>query len=85
MTRPYGEAGYRAAAELLRRRPEPCWKGCGRTATTLDHSPPLAAHCHVAGSGCCQLLPACAPCNYGGGARLGARRRWQPATASRSW
>lgn len=85
MTRPYGEAGYRAAGELLRRRPGPCWHGCGRTATTLDHVPALAEHCHVPGSGCCELRPACAPCNYGDGARLANRRRHANPIASRRW
>lgn len=83
---PYGEPAYRAAAAMLRRCPEPCWHaGCGRPATTIDHVPALAEHHHVAGAGCCELRPACRPCNIGAGARLGARRRWAPATASRTW
>lgn len=41
----------------------PCWHGCGRPATTRDHVPALALHVHVEGSGCCELLPACSPCN----------------------
>ena len=83
--RPYGEREYRAAVALLARRPEPCWRGCGRLATTPDHVPALAEHFHIAGSGCCELRPSCQPCNLDHGARLGARRRWRPATASRHW
>ena len=55
-----------------------CWHGCGRPATTRDHQPPLALHAHVEGSGCCELLPACHPCNSRDGQRITAelnRRR----------
>lgn len=47
-----------------------CWHGCGRPATTRDHQPALALHVHVEGSGCCQLLAACAPCNSRDGAAI---------------
>lgn len=49
-----------------------CWHGCGRPASTRDHQPPLALHHHVEGSGCCTLLPACAPCNSRDGQRITA-------------
>ena len=74
--RPYGEAGYRAALDVLRHGDAlPCWHGCGRRATTPDHVPALADHRHVAGSGCCQLRPSCVPCNLATGAATGNRRR----------
>lgn len=83
---PYADPDYRAARQRLTRMPAPCWKMCGRPATTVDHVPALARHAHVAGTGCCTLLPACAPCNMGDGARIGnTRRRPLPATASRRW
>ena len=83
---PYAEPGYRAAKARLAKWPTPCWKGCGRLATTPDHVPALARHAHVAGSGCCELLPACGPCNMGDGARIGnTRRRPLAPTASRRW
>ncbi|HEY6416343.1 MAG TPA: hypothetical protein VIX41_08900 [Acidimicrobiales bacterium] len=82
----YGERVYREAKQVLARTPTPCSWGCGRRATTPDHVPALAAHRHIPGSGCCVLVPACGPCNYGRGARLrnrtrvgarpGASRRW---------
>lgn len=75
MTRPYAEADYRAAVAVLRADPRPCAYGCGRPATQPDHVPALAEHDHVAGSGCCVLVPACGPCNMGRGARVGNRRR----------
>ena len=55
-----------------------CWHGCGRPATQRDHVPPLALHVHVEGSGCCELWPACGPCNARDGQRITAelnRRR----------
>lgn len=78
--RGYGAAYQRDRARLLASGPM-CWRGCGRLATTADHVPPLATHrdVHVHGSGCCQLLPACAPCNLEAGARLGAARRRRPS------
>lgn len=71
----YGEREYRAARAVIRTNNYPCWYGCGRRAVTPDHVPPLAAHQHVAGSGCCALRPACAACNTAAGAALGNRRR----------
>lgn len=80
------ERAYRLAVAQLKRRPRPCWK-CGARATTIDHVPALAQHRHRPRSHCCELRPACARCNYAGGARITAairRRRRQPA-ASRQW
>ena len=83
---PYAEADYRAARARLERYPAECWKRCGRPATTIDHVPALARHDHLEGSGCCTLLPACAPCNMGAGARIGNRSRTrQRPYASRRW
>lgn len=84
----YGDPDYRAARAALHRTPTPCWRGCGRIATSPDHVPPLADHDHRRGSGCCELLPSCAPCNLGAGARAGNRRRSaaRPTpTTSRRW
>lgn len=71
----YGESGYRAALAVLRADEIPCASGCGRRATSPDHVPALADHRHVAGSGCCVLVPRCAPCNLARGAATGNRRR----------
>jgi hypothetical protein len=83
--RPYDEPAYRAARAQLRSGLA-CWRGCGNQATTIDHVPALAAHHHQPGSDCCALLPACAQCNYAGGARIANRRRSgrRPYT-SRRW
>ena len=75
MTRPYAEADYRAARAWLAANPTPCARGCGRPATSPDHVPALADHDHVPGSGCCRLVPSCAPCNLARGAAVGNRRR----------
>lgn len=61
---PYGPAYERERRAILHGNP-PCWRGCGRPATTGDHQPPLTLHEHVEpwpSSGCCRLLPACAEC-----------------------
>jgi hypothetical protein len=82
---PYAEPAYRAARQHLERYPCQCWK-CGRDATTIDHVPALARHAHIAGTGCCDLLPACGPCNMAAGARIGNRSRTrQRPYASRRW
>lgn len=80
------ERSYRLAVAQLKRRPRPCWK-CGQPATTIDHVPALAQHRHRPRSSCCQLLPACARCNYAGGARITAqlRKRKRATTISRIW
>lgn len=75
VTRPYAERRHRSAVAALKAHPVPCWRGCGRMATTVGHVPPLARHEHRAGSGCCDLRPECGPCNYGEGARLVNARR----------
>jgi hypothetical protein len=61
---PYGWRYQQARAALLA-VPRPCALQLvcrGDVATTADHDPPLSRHAHVAGSGCCRLQPACAPC-----------------------
>ena len=85
MARPaYRERSYRAARADLAAHPRPC--RCGAQATTLDHVPPLALHQHQPGSGCCQLVAACVPCNLGAGAGIAARRRRaRRANATRRW
>jgi hypothetical protein len=72
--RGYGAAYRRARAALLESNPACHW--CGAPATTADHEPPIA----VAGQAHLQLVPACAPCNYG-------RRpeRGTSAPPSRDW
>lgn len=70
--RPYNDPEYRRAKRWLKHHPGTlCWKGCGRPASSPDHQPPLKLHDHVRGSGCCRLLPACAPCNLSDGAVIG--------------
>jgi 5-methylcytosine-specific restriction endonuclease McrA len=76
-------ADYRAAVARLKARPAPCWKRCGRTATTIDHVPALALHHHT-GRGCCDLRPACSRCNYADGARIAARLKARKRTARRA-
>lgn len=50
---------------MVRAGEQTCWQ-CGRTATTVDHVPPLAAFTNKAEwEG--DLLPACSPCNHGHG------------------
>lgn len=68
----YRRGGYeRARRELLEGGP-PCLH-CGRAvATEADHQPSLALHEHVPGSGCCVLVPSCAPCARQQGGQLGA-------------
>lgn len=84
---PYNEASYRAERARIALEGPPCWRRCGRVATTPDHVPALARHDHVPGSGCCVLLPACEPCQYGHGARIANQRRNQrrPCYAIRRW
>lgn len=72
---PYREPGYLAALEVLAHGDIGCWYGCGARATSPDHWPPLSLHDHEPGSGCCELRPACLPCQLSGGARLAARAR----------
>lgn len=37
------------------------YDGCDEPMAEPDHYPPLALHTHVEGSGCCVLVPSCAP------------------------
>lgn len=77
---PYNDPEYRAARANLKLHPQRCWHtDCNQPATTIDHVPALAEHTHRRGSGCCRLLPACQPHNYGDGATLGNRLR-RPST-----
>jgi len=80
----YGDSAYRVARELLRVEVVACvHRGprCTGRATSPDHVPALAEHAHVAGSGCCVLVPSCRACNYGRGAALVNRRRRRAAPA----
>jgi hypothetical protein len=67
-------AAHRSAA-YLRARAELgasvvlCWECGERRATVPDHYPPLSAHQHVEGSGCCKLLPHSLRCSRVQGAR----------------
>lgn len=61
----------------------------GALADSADHDPPLSHHEHVAGSGCCRLVPACLRCqHYQGGlirtGKIKAKRRRIPPP-SRVW
>lgn len=74
----YGRGYQRRRQELLASKPL-CFWGCGRVATTADHWPDVEL-----GGGPDDLVPACAPCNYG-------RPKGQPpkhaqtVTPSREW
>jgi hypothetical protein len=57
-----------------------CWECGERQATVPDHYPPLSAHAHVEGSGCCKLLPHCLRCSRAQGARQ-ASAKGRPAEA----
>jgi hypothetical protein len=57
-----------------------CWECGERQATVPDHYPPLSAHAHVEGSGCCKLLPHCLRCSRAQGARQ-ATAKGRPAEA----
>lgn len=86
----YGERAYRDMAAALTTAADrgmgvPCWRGCGRAATSPDHVPALARHDHQAGSGCCTLVPSCLPCQRTQGARIRNTRTRTRATASRRW
>lgn len=75
--------GYRTRrAQLIG---QPCWRGCGRTATTADHVPPLAqwAADHPGQPWQGELRPSCAPCQHiDGGWRLVNRLRQHRATST---
>jgi hypothetical protein len=62
----HNERAYRRARAWLTANPQPCYHaGCDEQGSTLDHVPPLQAHEHVKGSGCCVLLPCCPKHNFG--------------------
>lgn len=73
--RPYNDPDYRRARAWLKANPQPCWRGCGRTATTLDHVPAIMEHTHQRGARCCELRPACLRCNTSDGAAKGNAKR----------
>ena len=56
----YDRAYEQARADLHLEHGPPCVWGCGRTATTADHYPPIQAIGPHLG-----LVPACQPCNSG--------------------
>lgn len=64
----YSYAYTRERARLLRGAPT-CHR-CGAPATEADHMPAISQHRHREGSGCCRLLPACAPCQRAQGGLL---------------
>lgn len=70
---PYGEAAYLAFKARLVKHPEPCHiqgKRCLGMGDSPDHVPPRSKHAHKAGSGCCRLVAACAPCQLEQGGQL---------------
>lgn len=69
---PYGPAHERRRKALL--GPGATCHLCGALATELDHVPPLALHHHREGSGCCEELPACGPCQRAQGALILKRK-----------
>lgn len=66
MSRPYNSVYQRERAELLRNGPMCALRlACrGDRADSADHQPPLSMHEHVAGTGCCVLIPACLRCQH---------------------
>jgi hypothetical protein len=80
--KPYNEAAYRTLKRILRTANLECWRpNCTNLATSPDHDPPLSAHTHVAGSGCCVLRPACKPCQD----RQGAAIRNAKSSSGYAW
>lgn len=81
--RGYGWQYQQARKKLLAGNPPCHW--CGAPATTADHEPPI----HVVGQEHLNLVPACAPCNYGrrtGTIRYGPYGRMSgPSRHSRVW
>jgi hypothetical protein len=69
MAWPYTAAYYRARDALLADGPI-CIHCAIEPATEADHFPPIAMHEHVEGSGCCVLIPSCAPCGRRQGAAI---------------
>lgn len=82
---PYGEAAYLAFKARLVKHPEPCHiqgKRCLGLGDSPDHVPPRSQHVHRAGSGCCRLVAACAPCQLEQGGLLATSQRVSTAQAS---
>jgi hypothetical protein len=76
LLRATNDAEYRWYKQYLKTHVVAChYDGCTSRATSPDHRPRLMEHNHVRGSGCCRLLPACAPCNTSDGATHGNRNR----------
>lgn len=78
----YATPEYRKARARILAGGPPCSHNCGRPATEADHQPPLSLHTHVAGTGCCRLVPSCSTCARRQGAILstvGKRLRATPA------
>lgn len=80
----YREPAHRQMAAILRARAVRCAVCQVRRATTVGHSPALALHYHVAGSGCCALRPECVRCNMGAGGRIAGEAR-AAVKPSRRW
>src|SRR5262249_55388583 len=81
MARPaHRSAAYLRAKAELAANVVLCWECGERPATVPDHYPPLSAHVHVEGSGCCQYLPPCLRCSRAQGARQKAGK-FRPAEA----
>jgi hypothetical protein len=66
---------YRSALRTMKSTVIPCWRGCGRRATSPDHDPPTSTHTHIRGTGCCVLRPSCLPCQNRQGATITNTRR----------
>lgn len=76
---PHRSAAYLRAKAELAAGVVVCWECKTRRATVPDHSPPLTAHVHVEGSGCCRLLPHCLTCSRAQGGRQAAVTRHETA------
>jgi hypothetical protein len=79
--RPTNDPEYRQARQTMKAAHIPCWRGCGRRATSPDHDPPIATHHHIRSSGCCILRPSCLQCQNRQGAGITNTRR----TSGYSW
>jgi hypothetical protein len=89
---PYGWR-YQQARKVLLSYRLPCSLRLvcdGAVANSVDHSPPLAMHTHVPGSGCCILRPACTACQKSQGGQVAKLLRQRartrvPPRPSRVW